>query len=50
MTGVQTCALPIWIKMESMSDKEKAAVEKTIVRQLKRVMKIKGVRGKKLIE
>ena len=37
------------IKMESMSDKEKAAIEKHIVTRLKRAMKLKGVRGKKLI-
>ena len=38
------------IKTESMSDKEKNVVEKTIIRRLKRAMKIKGVRGKKLVE
>lgn len=37
------------IKMESMSEKEKKTVERTIVRRLKRALKIKDARGKKLI-
>jgi hypothetical protein len=36
--------------MESMSDKEKANVEKTIVRRLKRALKVKDRRAKKLVD
>jgi nanoRNase/pAp phosphatase (c-di-AMP/oligoRNAs hydrolase) len=38
------------IGTESMSDKDKSTVEKMIIRRLKRAMKIKRVRGKKLVE
>lgn len=38
------------ITMESMSDKEKANVEKTIVRRLKRALKVKDRRAKKLVD
>lgn len=38
------------ITTESMSDKEKNVVEKTLIRRLKRAMKIKGMRGRKLVE
>ncbi len=37
------------IKLESASDKEKAAIEKRIVSRLKRALKIKGAHAKKLI-
>ncbi len=38
------------IKLESMSDKEKSTIERTLIRRLKRALKIKGARGKKLVE
>ncbi|MBI4832950.1 MAG: DHH family phosphoesterase [Candidatus Lindowbacteria bacterium] len=38
------------IKLDSASEKEKAALERALIRRLKRAMKLKGVRGKKLIE
>jgi nanoRNase/pAp phosphatase (c-di-AMP/oligoRNAs hydrolase) len=37
------------ITLETASEKEKAALERNIVTRLKRAMKLKGVRGKKLI-
>ncbi len=38
------------IKMDDMSAKEKANIEKTIIRRLKKAMKIKGTRGRRLVE
>ncbi len=38
------------IKMESMSDKEKTSIERTIVRRLKHALKVKDRRAKKLVE
>jgi nanoRNase/pAp phosphatase (c-di-AMP/oligoRNAs hydrolase) len=38
------------IRLESPSDKEKTSVERAIIRRLKRAMKLKGVRGKKLVD
>jgi nanoRNase/pAp phosphatase (c-di-AMP/oligoRNAs hydrolase) len=37
------------VELETASEKERAALEKNIVNRLKRAMKLKGVRGKKLI-
>lgn len=37
------------IKMQSMSDNEKNNIEKTIIRRLKRTMKLKARRGKRLV-
>ena len=37
------------IRLESMSEREKSTIEKLIIRRLKRAMKIKGVRGKRLV-
>jgi nanoRNase/pAp phosphatase (c-di-AMP/oligoRNAs hydrolase) len=38
------------IKMEGMSEKEKTAIEGTLIRRLKKAMKITGTRGKKLVQ
>ncbi|RJP75275.1 MAG: bifunctional oligoribonuclease/PAP phosphatase NrnA [Candidatus Abyssobacteria bacterium SURF_17] len=38
------------VKLGSQSDKEKESLEKTIIRRLKRAMKLKGVRARKLVE
>jgi len=37
------------IPMQSMSENEKSTIEKTIVKRLRRAMKLKGTHGKKLI-
>jgi len=37
------------IRLESMSEQEKSTIEKMIIRRLKRAMKIKGARGKRLV-
>jgi len=37
------------IRLETASEKEKAAIEKNLLTRLKRAMKLKGIRGKKLI-
>jgi len=38
------------IKMEEMSEKEKGTIEGTLIRRLKKAMKITGTRGKKLVQ
>lgn len=38
------------IKVDTLSDKEKNKIEKTVVRRLKKAMKIGKIRGKKLVE
>lgn len=37
------------IRMKSMAEEEKAKIEKTVLRRLRRVMKLKGKRGKRLV-
>jgi nanoRNase/pAp phosphatase (c-di-AMP/oligoRNAs hydrolase) len=38
------------IRLETMSDKEKTDIEKTIIRRLKRALKIRRSRGRRLVE
>ncbi|MBI5118435.1 DHH family phosphoesterase [Candidatus Poribacteria bacterium] len=38
------------IKLESQSEKQKTSVERAIINRLKRAMKLRGVRGRKLVD